>query len=168
MTLVHELLYQTKDLTYVNIAGYTENLTQYLFQVYGTGTNIRYRVDMGDITMPIETTLPCGLVMSEIVTNALKYAFPRTFSCGEIRGEPCTITLTLRREGNNYRLMIADNGIGIPEGIDITASRTLGLFLIRFIVKHQLRGSLEISTTGGTAYTIRFPEPAGKERHTNE
>ncbi|MDP2796730.1 MAG: PAS domain S-box protein [Methanoregula sp.] len=168
MALVHESLFHTNDLTHINIAGYTENLTRYLFQVYGTGSDIRCRIDMGDITMPIETAIPCGLVMSEIVTNALKYAFPGTFSCNDQRGEPCTIALTLRREGNNYRLTIADNGTGMPEGIDVTMTHSLGRYLIMFIVKHQLRGSLEISTAGGTAYTIRFPQPAVTEHHTDE
>ncbi|MDO8872724.1 MAG: PAS domain S-box protein [Methanoregula sp.] len=168
MALVHESLFHTKDLTHINIAGYTENLTRYLFQVHGIGVDIRCRIDMGDITMPIETAIPCGLVMSEIVTNALKYAFPGTFSCNDQRGEPCTIALTLHREGINYRLMIADNGTGMPEGIDVTMTHSLGRYLIMFIVKHQLRGSLEISTARGTAYTIRFPEPAVKERHTDE
>jgi two-component sensor histidine kinase len=73
--------------------------------------------------------------------------------------------LTLHREGSDYLLIIADNGTGMPGGIDVTRSPSLGLYLIRFIVKHQLRGSLEISTAGGTAYTIRFPDPAVKERH---
>ena len=123
---------------------------------------------MEDITMPIDTAIPCGLVMSEIVTNSLKYAFPKTFSCTEIRKEPCTVALTMHREGSDYLLKIADNGIGMPEGIDITMSHSLGLYLIRFIIKHQLRGSLEISTSGGTAFTIRFPDLAVKERHNDE
>jgi two-component system, sensor histidine kinase PdtaS len=118
--------------------------------------------------MSIETAIPCGLVMSEIVTNSLKYAFPHTFSCEEIRGEPCTIALTLHREGSDYLLKITDNGIGTPEGNDVTMSHSLGLFLIRFIVEHQLRGSLEINTSGGTAYTIRFPAPEVKERNNDE
>jgi PAS domain S-box-containing protein len=168
MVLVHESLYLTKDIARINIATYTENLTSYLLQVYGTGTDIRCRIEMGDVTMPIETAIPCGLVISEIVTNSLKYAFPKTFSCAEIRGEPCTITLTLNREGNDYLLKIADNGTGIPEGTDVTMTHSLGLYLIRFIVEHQLMGSLEISPAGGTAYTIRFTEPAVKERNTDE
>jgi two-component sensor histidine kinase len=136
--------------------------------VYGTATDIRCKIEMGDVTMSIETAIPCGLVMSEIVTNSLKYAFPRTFSCMEIRGEPCTITLTMHREGSDYLLTIADNGIGIPEGIDATMSHSLGLFLIRFIVEHQLRGNLLISTAAGTAYTIRFPAPEVTERNNDE
>ena len=123
---------------------------------------------MEEITLPIETATPCGLVMNEIITNSLKYAFPKTFSCEEIRGEPCTIAITLHREGSDYLLGVADNGIGMQEGLDVTISHTLGLFLIRFIVEHQLRGVLEISTARGTAYTIRFPEPAVKERYTDE
>jgi len=168
MALVHESLYLTEDLARINVATYTETLTRHLFQVYETATEVRCTIDMGDVTMSIETAMPCGLVMNEIVTNSLKYAFPDTFSCGEIRGEPCTITLTLHREGSDYLLKIADNGIGIPEGIDVSMSHSLGLFLIRFIVEHQLRGSLMISTAGGTTYTIRFPEPVVKERQTDE
>jgi two-component sensor histidine kinase len=107
--------------------------------------------------------------MTEIVTNSLKYAFPKTFSCGEIRKEPCTISITMHREGSDYILTIADNGIGIlPEGTDVTMKTSLGLYLIGFIVKHQLQGSTEVSTGNGTAYTIRFPEPAAKERKPDE
>ena len=123
---------------------------------------------MEEITIPIETAIPCGLVMTEIVTNSLKYAFPDTFSCMEIRGVPCTIALTLQRDGNDYLLSVADNGIGMPEGTDVPMHHSLGLYLIRLVVEHQLRGSLEISTAGGTAYTIRFPEPAVKERNADE
>ncbi len=168
MALVHDSLLRTKDLARINIASYTENLTRHLLPAYGTPGEVRCRIEMEDIILPIETATPCGLVMNEIVTNSLKYAFPKTFSCEKIRGEPCTISLTLHREGSDYLLGIADNGIGMPEGIDVTRSHTLGRFLIRLIVEHQLRGSLEMSTERGTAYTIRFPEPAAKERNTHE
>ena len=168
MALVHESLYQTKDIAQIRLATYTENLTRYLFQVYETGTNVRCRIEMGDITMPIETATPCGLVMTEIITNSLKYAFPKTLDCEEIRKEPCTITITMHRKDSDYLLIVADNGIGMPEGINATTKTSLGLYLIGFIVKHQLRGSTEVSTGNGTAYTIRFPEPKSKERPTNE
>jgi len=168
MAIVHESLYQTKDIAHISLASYTENLTRYLFQVYESVTNVRCRIDMGEITMPIETATPCGLVMTEIITNSLKYAFPKTFSCGEIRKEPCTISITMHREGNDYLLTIADNGIGIPDGTDVTMKTSLGLYLIGFIVKHQLQGSTEVSTDNGTSYKIRFPEPKRKERPTDE
>jgi len=168
MALVHESLYQTKDIAQIRLATYTENLTRYLFQVYETGTNVRYRIEMGDITMPIETATPFGLVMTEIITNSLKYAFPKTFSCEEMRKEPCTISITMHCKDSDYLLTVADNGIGMPEGIDVTTKTSLGLYLIGFIIKHQLRGSLEINTAAGTAYTIRFPKLKSKERPTNE
>jgi two-component sensor histidine kinase len=106
--------------------------------------------------------------MSEILTNALKYAFPATFSCTNVRGEPCTIAIAMHQEGNEYILTISDNGIGLPAGMDIAKSPTVGLYLIRLIVEHQLRGSLAISTTEGTAYTIRFPVPVNTGRKTND
>ncbi|MFA5376205.1 MAG: PAS domain S-box protein [Dehalococcoidia bacterium] len=168
MALVHESLYQSDDLAHISFKHYTEELTRYLFQAYGAQTNIRCRIEMGDVTMSIETAIPCGLVMSEIVTNSLKYAFPHTFSCEDIRGEPCTLALTLHRESNDYLLTITDNGTGIPEGNDVSTSHSLGLFLIRFIVEHQLQGNLEINTAAGTAYTIRFLVPEVKERNNDE
>jgi two-component sensor histidine kinase len=168
MALVHESLCVTHDLARINVATYTENLTRHLFQVYETTTEVRCRIDMGDITLPIETAIPCGLVINEIVTNSLKYAFPGTFPCGEIRGEPCAIALTLHRKDSNYLLKVADNVIGIPKGIDTSTIPSLGLYLIRFIVRHQLRGSIEVSTGNGTAFTIRFPEPGVKERQTGQ
>jgi two-component sensor histidine kinase len=163
MALVHESLCRTQDLSQVNIASYTENLTKQLFQVYATGADIPCRIDMGEVTMPIETAIPCGLVMSEVITNSLKYAFPTTFSCQDQRNEPCTITIIMNHEGGYYRLYIEDNGIGIPNGAEADPSQSLGLYLIRLIVEHQLRGTLQVSTAGGTAYTIRFPERKSKE-----
>lgn len=162
MALVHESLCRTQDLSQVNIASYTENLTKQLFQVYATGADIPCRIDMGEVTMPIETAIPCGLVMSEVITNSLKYAFPTTFSCQDQRNEPCTITIIMNHEGGYYRLYIEDNGIGIPKGAEADRSQSLGLYLIRLIVEHQLRGTLQVSTAGGTAYTIRFPERKSK------
>jgi len=168
MALVHESLCLTKDFARIDVATYTENLTRHLLAVYGDDPKIQFRIDMKDIAMSIDTAMPCGLIMTEIVTNSLKYAFPKTFSCGEIRKEPCTISITMHREGNDYLLTIADNGIGIPDGTDVTMKTSLGLYLIGFIVKHQLQGSTEVSTDNGTSYKIRFPEPKRKERPTDE
>jgi two-component sensor histidine kinase len=163
MALVHESLYLTKDLARISTATYTENLIRHLFQVYGKSPEIRSVIDMGEIMMPIETAVPFGLVISEIITNSLKYAFPPSFSCEEHRGETCTLSINFQREGKDYLLKIADNGIGIPEGQGIEGSPRLGLFLIDFIVKHQLRGRIEINNVRGTKYTIRFPEPVVME-----
>ncbi len=168
MAIVHELLDTAKDFARVNLATYMENLTSYLFQMYTTKTKVNCRIDMGDLMLPFGTTIPFGLVISEIVTNSLKYAFPDTFYCKEKCGELCIITLSLKREGSDYLLIVADNGIGMSEEVEVTSSNSLGLYLIRLIVEHQLQGSIEISTTVGTMYTIRFPEPAVKTRYFEE
>ena len=157
MAIVHELLYVTKDFTQINLSTYMNELVRYLLQVYETTTQVQYKIDMGGFMMPIETIIPCGQVISEIITNSLKYAFPDTFSCKDKRGEPCSITISLQCEGNDYLLNVADNGIGMREAVDAPGSSSLGKFLIRFIVEHQLQGNLEINTKEGTVYTIRFP-----------
>ncbi len=157
MAIVHELLYVTKDFVQINFDSYSEELVHYLFQVYEKATEIKYKIEVGGIMMPIKTVIPCGQVISEIITNSLKYAFPDTFSCKEKRGEECIISVTMRYEGSDYLLSVADNGIGIQEAVDNTSSKSLGIFLIRFIVEHQLQGNLEINTLKGTAYNIRFP-----------
>jgi len=163
MALVHESLCRTKDLTRIDFASYTEDLTRHLLQVYGKSGSIQCNINMGAITLPIDIATPCGLVMNEIVSNSLKYAFPDTFSCKDQRREPCTIALNMQHEGCDYLLQIVDNGIGIPERKDGTNSHELGFFLIKLIIERQLHGSLEINTSGGTAYSIRFTEPEIKE-----
>ncbi len=157
MIIVHELLCQTKDFAGISPATYVEELIQYRAQTYEKPTEVSFSIDMGEFVIPIEIANPLGLVMNEIVTNALKYAFPKSFSCKEIRGNPCTISFSMKSEGNDYLLKISDNGIGIADGTDFSMTCSIGLYLIRFIVEHQLQGNLEISTTGGTSYTIRFP-----------
>ncbi len=168
MAIIYELLVTTKNFTQINLDTYMEKLVSYLFQVYDITTKIIYRIDMGGIMMPIETIIPCGLVVSEIITNSLKYAFPETFSGREERGEACIITISLQHEDNEYLLTVEDNGIGIAEGTDVSISHSLGLFLIRFIIEHQLQGNLEISTAGGTLFNIRFPESTLMRHDSNE
>ena len=163
IALVHESMYQTKNLARIDVADYTDNLVRYLFQVYDGGVGVRYRINIRDCTLPIGTAIPFGSVITEIVTNSLKYAFPETFSCVEIRGEPCTVSISMHREGSEYFLDISDNGIGLPDGTIGSVSQSLGIYLIRLIVEHQLQGSLEIDTTRGTSYAIRFPEPISIE-----
>jgi PAS domain S-box-containing protein len=165
MALVHDSLYRAKDLSRISAAAYIENLIRYLFQAYGAEPHIRCRNTIGDTSLPIETAMPCGLVITEILTNSLKHAFPDSFSCEKVRGEPCTIALDLNCEGGKCLIRISDNGIGMPKRTEKAKSTSLGLYLIRFIVEHQLRGTVEISTSGGTAYTIQFPDPAAKEQY---
>ncbi len=168
MEFVHELLYLSGDISRIDTTTYINTLSQYLILMYKTKAKVRCRVESESVTMPIETAIPFGLVISEIVSNSLKYAFPDTFFCKEKRGEENTISITLKSDGKVCLLEIADNGIGVTSGIDDSLPGSLGLYLIRFIVEHQLQGSLEINNTEGTMYTIRFPLSAYTEGHSNE
>lgn len=164
MALVHETLYQSNNLSAISAQRYVEDLTNYLANSYGSGTDIRWNIDMDDITLPIDMAIPCGLIISEIVTNSLKYAFPGTWSCPENRGAPCEISLTMKEEEEYFVLSASDNGTGIPPGMDLEHSKSMGIFLIRLLSKNQLRGSLDVDTTRGTSYTLRFlkDQKAGK------
>ena len=103
----------------------------------------------------------------ECVTHTVKYELPKTISGNPERWGPCTIALGLTREGKYYHLRISDNGIGIPERMDVAPIRSPGLHFIGFIVTHQMRGTIEVSPVNGTAYTIRFSEPDAREPKTD-
>jgi len=168
MEFVHELLYLSGDISRIDITTYLNTLSQYLIMMYKIKSKIGCRIESDSVTMPIETAIPFGLVISEIVSNSMKYAFPDTFSCKEKRREECTISIILKSDGKEYLCEIADNGIGLSSGIDESISGSLGLYLIRFIVEHELQGCLEINTTEGTMYTLRFPVSSYMEGHSDE
>lgn len=106
--------------------------------------------------MNIDTAIPCGLIINELVTNSLKYAFPAPESEGIIQIE-------LNQVENQFRLIISDNGVGLPLDIQIEKSETLGLQLVNNLVK-QLEGTLQIHRVNGTRFTIIFTELNYKER----
>ena len=155
MAVVHESLMLSEDLAWIRAATFTENLVNQLSQAYGATASI-YRIEMGDIIMPIETAIPFGMILSEIVTNSLKYAFPETFSCKDIRGEPCTIAISLKSDDPDFLFNIGDNGIGILDGA-VHRSHSLGLYLIRLLVEHQTSG--ESLGQHYRWYQIHYPVP---------
>ncbi|MCE7698081.1 MAG: sensor histidine kinase, partial [Methanobacterium paludis] len=122
MAIIHEKLYQSHDLTHINFKEYIESLLNYLFYSYnGNSEAVTIKLDVEDIFLGIETAVPLGLIINELVSNSLKYAFPH----GE--GE---ITLKLHRRPEGFELQISDNGIGMPEKIDFTTTKSLGLQLV--------------------------------------
>ncbi len=102
---------------------------------------------------------PCGLIINELVTNSFKYTFPETFKCISIRRESCTIRISLTKTDDSYILSVGDNGIGLPPGFDIATTHSLGLKLVNFLAKHQLRAKVGVSVKDGTVFTIRFGGP---------
>jgi PAS domain S-box-containing protein len=149
MALIHERLYKSGDLARINFEEYVRNLTAYLMRSYSKpGEHIDLRLDTSDIPLSIDTAIPCGLIINELVSNALKYAFP-----GSRQG---TITVAIRKEDGHYTLFVSDDGVGMPANMDFRNHSSLGLQLVNTLVG-QLDGSITLNTEKGTAFTIRFP-----------
>lgn len=158
MALIHEKLYQGSDLANINFSDYIKNLTTYLVDTYEVdGKRIQVKYDVADeIELDLDTAIPCGLIMNELVTNSLKYAFPRNGSSSintELNPE-INISFSAREKAR-YCLKIADNGCGIPEDFDLNKAKSLGLKLVTSLV-NQIRGEITVERNGGVAFQIEF------------
>lgn len=148
MSLIHENLYQTNDFASVNFSEYIKNLIKNLihsYQVYDIKINLLF--DFKDIKLDLDHAIPCGLIVNEIISNTLKYAF-----AGRTEG---TIFLSIKKEKNMFYLEIGDDGIGLPKDIDIENTETLGLQLVCSLVE-QINGTLKLKDEKGTRYLIIF------------
>lgn len=149
IALIHEHLYGTEHLDRVNFAEYAEQLVQEVRGVYGVaGRRIAIRVNAEPIEMGIDRAVPCALILNELVTNALKHAFP-----GERSGE-VGISLWKSAPGQ-LELTIEDNGVGCPRGPRARDGGSLGLRIVEILTK-QLEGSLERADSAGTRFVLRF------------
>jgi len=150
MGLIHEKLYQSENLGQVDVKGYVNELINYLYRSYGADPNIlRKRIEIDDIALGLDHAIPCGLIINELVSNSLKYAFLEEGQ-GEIR-------IGLRSiNKDEVELTIEDNGVGLPEGLDFRNTKSLGLDLVRTLAEHHLDGGIEMEGKGGTAFKIRF------------
>ncbi len=155
MAMVHERLYQSPNLKYINFKEYVENLITDLFYSYGIERgNIKTQLNLEDIKIDIDTAIPCGLIINELVTNSLKYAFPK--------GKGILI-VEMVQVSDYIKLVVADNGIGLPVDIDLENTETLGLKMVNNLV-HQLDGTLELKRTNGTEFTIKCKKLEYKNR----
>jgi len=152
MALIHEQLYHSEDLARIDFAGYLRNLTNTLLRSYtDTAAAVTLRVETEPVLLSVGTAIPCGLIVNELVSNCLKHAFPRGGK-GEIR-----VGLS-RNQENEYILLVADNGQGLPEHLDFRKSQSLGLRLITNLAESQLRGRLEICSGQGVEVRIIFAD----------
>ncbi|HUL62358.1 MAG TPA: histidine kinase dimerization/phosphoacceptor domain -containing protein, partial [Methanocella sp.] len=149
MALIHEKLYQSRDIARIDFAEYVGSLTAYLARSYVTRPGIAVDVDIAGVALGIDTAIPCGLIINELVSNALKYAFPD--------GRGGKVRVGLARAGGRLALSVADDGAGLPPGLDFRNAPTLGLQLVNTLVD-QLEGSVELDATGGTKFKITFAE----------
>ncbi|MBI5409628.1 MAG: HAMP domain-containing protein [Nitrospirae bacterium] len=155
MALVHEKLYRSPDLASIDFNDYIKSLSSTLLSFYDRHGSISLKTDAADVNLAVDTAIPCGLIITELVSNCLKHAFPDGRS-GEVL---VSFKKTAENDrGNEYELIIRDNGVGIPEDLDIRKTNSLGLQLVTSLVEHQLQGRLELARSAGTGFCIRFKE----------
>jgi len=149
MALIHEKLYRSEDLARIDFAEYVRSLTNSLFGSYGVNSDaIKLKVNVDDFSLGLDTAIPCGLVINELVSNSFKYAFP------DGRGGEIRIDLHTDNDGR-LALIVSDNGVGLPEGLDFRNTGSLGLQLVNTLV-NQLDGTVELDRSGGTEFKIIF------------
>ncbi|NYB52156.1 MAG: PAS domain S-box protein [Methanobacteriaceae archaeon] len=156
MAMIHEKLYKTRNFSEINFADYIKSLVDDLFHSYGADpAKIKKKMILKEVMLGLETAIPCGLIISELVTNTLKYAFPN-----DMKGE---FKIELDSDGEKYCLTISDDGVGIPPHINFGETETLGLQLVSTLV-NQLEGRVELSRNKGTKFRIFFRELEYSER----
>jgi|GEM_PF-2343606 len=148
MAMIHERLYHADVFTRIDFKEYVESLLAELFLLYEVGHRVRYELDIENVYLDIETAIPCGLILNELITNAIKHAFPQGTK-GQIR-----ISFKSLPE-SYYELVVQDNGIGIPETAFSSEGTSLGLKLVE-VLTQQLGGSYEIQRNKGSTILIRF------------
>jgi two-component system, sensor histidine kinase PdtaS len=150
MALIHQTLYGSRDFARVDFALFIDTLLPVLADSYGIDPRrVSVRVDVEPVRLPINSAVPCGLVVNELIANAFKHAFPGQRS-GEIR-----VALT-RQPGDEALLTVSDNGIGLPEHLDADETGTLGLQLVNLLAS-QLNGAIAITRSNPTRFALRFP-----------
>jgi len=148
MALIHERLYRSEDLKNVDLAEYLGRLASEIFRSYSADSRIRMNLEIDELRVDVETAVPLGLIVNELLTNAVKHAFPD--------GEG-TVTVSLRRRNSRVILEVSDDGKGFPEDIDWESSPSLGLQLVRSLTE-QIDGEVEMISDGGTTFRITFKE----------
>ena len=152
MALIHERLYQSSDLARIDFAEYIESLTNHLVRLYRTKAgNATLSLDIAPLFLSLETAIPCGLIINELVSNAFKHAFPK--------GQAGKISIELQPTVQGELILsVQDNGVGLPEEIDLQRTNTLGLTLVLTLV-NQLKGTITQTNKQGSEFQITFTDP---------
>jgi len=154
MAIIHEKLYASDTLTEIDFQSYISTLTQNLFHSYRIDpSKVDLDIQVEDVHLGIDMAVPCGLIINELVSNALKYAFPAKQKKKGI----VSVTLKLN-DANDLLLTVKDNGIGLPSEVDIHNTESLGLHLVVLLAEEQLHGSVQVERNHGTSYHIQIPQ----------
>jgi len=148
MALVHEKLYGAEDLSRIDMGSYIRSLSDKLLRAFLLPGNVTVSIQAGPVFLGIETAIPCGLILNELMSNIAKHAFPHERS-GQVQ------ILLQRRSTDQLILIVEDNGVGIAPDIDLTSANSLGLRLVDALVS-QLDGTMQLDRERGTKFTIQF------------
>lgn len=150
MALVHQKLYQSQNLSHVDLGEYIPDLIDLLLKTHqGTQQNISAQVRAAHVFVVLDVAIPCGLVLNELVSNALKHGFPN-HAPGEIQVD------LAEAENGDVVLTFSDNGVGFPVDFDYRNTQTLGIRTVRAIIEHQLQGTLHFESKAGLQCRMRF------------
>jgi PAS domain S-box-containing protein len=151
MALIHETLYRSPGLAKLDVGDYFNQIVDHLFRLYrNPSQTLTLSVEVDPITMDMDYCIACGLIINELISNALKYAF--------IDLPKGSLVVGLHRvDGTHARLSVSDTGVGFPDTIDLQANESMGLKIVRILVEGQLKGTMTLSTEGGTSFHILFP-----------
>ncbi len=157
MAMIHERLYAHQHMDRINFGEYTETLVNELMRFFALpDKTVESRISAEQVQLDVEQAIPCGLILNELVTNALKYAFKERSSG--------LITVTLSQIGNEEIILaVADDGVGLPDGFNWKKSKSMGLPIVGILAR-QLDGSVEVESRAGLKVTVRFPQRALVER----
>lgn len=158
MALVHQNLYQTQDLSWIDLRSYFKNLSRLLMKSFSpTSAKIKLTLNLEEVHALIDTAIPCGLVINELMSNSLQHGFPDDME-GEIR-------LDLHKEADSrVVLYYVDTGVGVPDDFDFYKQETLGIQTIIALVVHQLQGTIQFESKNGLAVRIQYKDNLYKKR----
>jgi len=156
MALIHEELYRSNDFSIIKIKNYIEDLVRKLNTTYPLDYDrIKIKLLVDDISLSVELAIPCGLIINELLTNALKYAFPKSF-----KGNGEIMVSMQKTEDAEIELIVQDNGVGFPEDFDIDNTDSCGMEIVKVLAEDQLEGRYELHRDGVTKFCIYFNQPS--------
>ena len=154
IALIHEQLYLAKNFASVSFSDYAQQLVSAVFRTAGVNPSaVTLVIDIEDVAVGVDTAIPCGLILNELISNALKHGFPNN--------APGTVWVSLHAHEDGWlRLSVRDNGVGLPAGIDLRKSNTLGMSLV-FTLAEQIGGEFTIESSNGAEFLLRFRDISG-------
>ncbi len=160
MAFVHQCLYQSTDLAQVDFAEYVRKLTEHLFRAFGVNSEtVALTVDVEDVSLSIDDAIPCGLIVNELVSNCLKYAFPAAAE-GTARNK-YQVRVRMHSAQDWVTLSVSDNGVGFPKEVDFRRTESLGMQLV-ILLTDQLKGQVTLDKGDGTSFVVTFPKARAK------